>query len=181
MGRVDILFSHLGQEGEFHISLLTYSSFSFMYPHRMLANQKTPLVYVKESDRKWWVVDLSGQTLGRVATRIAGILRGKHNPTFSPQVDNGDFVIAINAEKIHLTGNKWEDKKYYRHSGYPGGLKETSAKELVAKHPDQLITKAVERMLPKNSLSKQMMTKFKVYAGVEHPHAAQKPIPLKLQ
>src|SRR3989338_8363519 len=120
----------------------------------MLANQKTPMPYKKETDRKWWIVDLQGKTLGRIATRIADILRGKYETTYTPHIDNGDFVIAINADKIHLTGKKWEDKKYYRHSGFPGGLKEDSAKELIARHPDALITKAVKGMLPKNDLAR---------------------------
>lgn len=147
----------------------------------MLRNQKTPLPTKKESDRKWWLVDLEGKTLGRVATRIADILRGKHEATYVPHIDNGDFVVAINSKKIHLTGNKWEDKKYYRHSSYPGGLKESSAREVVKKHPELMLTKAVERMLPKNILSDKILKKLKIYAGTDHPHAAQNPAKLELK
>lgn len=132
-------------------------------------------------DRKWYVVDASGKTLGRMATEIASILRGKHNPFFTPHVDCGDFVIVINAEKIHVTGNRLDDKMYYHYSGYPGGLRERSLREMLAKKPEMVIIEAVRRMLPKKALGKQMLTKLKVYAGPEHPHAAQQPEPLEFQ
>lgn len=131
-------------------------------------------------DRKWYVVDASGKTLGRMATEIATILRGKHKPNFTPHVDCGDFVIVINAEKIHVTGNRLDEKMYYSYSGYPGGLRERSLREMLAKKPEMVITEAVRRMLPKKALGKQMLTKLKVYAGPEHPHAAQQPEPLEL-
>jgi large subunit ribosomal protein L13 len=133
-----------------------------------------------EVEREWWVVDAEGQTLGRLATRIATILRGKHKPIFTPHVDTGDFVVVINAEKIQVTGDKLDSKIYYRHSGYPGGLKERTLREQLDRHPDRPITAAVKGMLPKNSLGRSMLKKLKVYAGPEHPHAAQKPQNLEL-
>jgi len=131
----------------------------------------------KESDiqRKWFVVDLEDKVLGRAATEIARVLRGKHKAIYSPSVDTGDFVVVVNADKVKLTGNKLDDKRYYRHSGYPGGLKEMSAAEMLAKKPDQIIRKAVKGMLPKSPLGRKMLRKLKVYAGGEHPHAAQQP------
>jgi len=124
---------------------------------------------------KWYEIDATGLTLGRLATRVADILRGKNKADYTPNIDCGDYVVIINAGKIHLTGNKWSDKKYYHYSGYQSGMKEISAEKLVAKHPDQLIKKAVKGMLPKNKLSYQIYTKLKVYAGTEHPHTAQQP------
>lgn len=141
----------------------------------MLQTQKTTDLKPKERKQAWWLVDLEGKVLGRVATGIADLLRGKHKPSYSPYMDNGDFVVAINADKIKLTGKKLQDKKYYRHSGYPGGLREQTAQELLDRHPEDLITKAVKGMLPKNFLADQLLTKFKVYAGKEHPHQAQQP------
>lgn len=128
-----------------------------------------------EVERKWLVVDAEGQTLGRLASEVASILRGKHKPTFTPNVDTGDYVIVINAEKIHLTGNKLEDKIYYRHTQFSGGLKQRTAGEMVEKYPTKMIELAVKGMLPKNSLGRKMISKLNVYAGSEHPHAAQKP------
>lgn len=128
-----------------------------------------------EVDRKWLVVDAEGQTLGRLASEVAAILRGKHKPTFTPNVDTGDHVIIINAEKIHLTGNKLQGKIYYRHSQFPGGLKTRTAGEMKAKYPTQMLELAIKGMLPKNSLGRKMFTKLNVYTGTEHPHAAQKP------
>ncbi|MCM3387724.1 50S ribosomal protein L13 [Ureibacillus chungkukjangi] len=128
-----------------------------------------------EVDRKWLVVDAEGQTLGRLASEVAAILRGKHKPTFTPNVDTGDFVIVINADKIHLTGNKLEGKIYYRHTQFAGGLKQRTAGEMKEKYPTQMIELAVKGMLPKNSLGRKMFTKLNVYTGTEHPHAAQKP------
>jgi large subunit ribosomal protein L13 len=134
----------------------------------------------EEIERQWYVVDATGQTLGRLATRIAEILRGKHKAIYTPHVDTGDYVIVINAEKIHLTGKKWEQKKYYRHSGYPGGLKETTYDKLLQKKPEFIIEKAVKGMIPHNKLGRQMIKKLKVYAGPEHPHQAQQPKELEL-
>jgi large subunit ribosomal protein L13 len=128
--------------------------------------------------RTWLIVDADGKTLGRLATVVASRLRGKHNPAFTPHVDCGDFVVVINAEKIHLTGNKLADKKYYRHTGYPGGIRETNAARLLQTRPEDIIVKAVTGMLPRNKLGRKLLAKLKVYAGSEHPHAAQKPAPL---
>ncbi len=141
---------------------------------------KTYLAPVNEIEKKWYVVDAENKVLGRLASEIASRLRGKHKPTFSPFIDNGDFIVVTNAEKIQLTGNKLNDKKYYRHTGYIGGIKETSAKELLVKHPTDLITKAVKGMLPKNKLGRAQFKKLKVYAGKDHPHAAQGPAVLDI-
>lgn len=129
----------------------------------------------QEVERKWLVVDAEGQTLGRLASEVASILRGKHKPTFTPNVDTGDHVIIINAEKIELTGNKLQGKIYYRHTQYTGGLKQRTAGEMKEKYPTQMLELAIKGMLPKNSLGRQMFSKLNVYAGSEHPHAAQKP------
>ncbi|MCP1146438.1 50S ribosomal protein L13 [Lysinibacillus endophyticus] len=129
----------------------------------------------QEVERKWLVVDAEGQTLGRLASEVASILRGKHKPTFTPNVDTGDFVIVINADKIHLTGNKLEDKLYRHHTMFAGGLKTRTAGEMLEKYPTRMIELAVKGMLPKNSLGRKMFGKLHVYAGAEHPHAAQKP------
>lgn len=136
---------------------------------------KTYLAPVNEIEKKWYVVDAKDKILGRLATEIAFRLRGKHKPTFSPFIDNGDFIIVTNADKVQLTGKKWDDKKYYRHTGYMGGIKETTAKELLAKHPTDLVTKAVKGMLPKNKIGRAQLKKLKVYAGADHPHQAQQP------
>ncbi len=125
--------------------------------------------------REWFVIDAKDQTLGRLATQIATLLRGKHKPIFAPHVDVGDFVIVINAEKIRVTGNKLDQKMYYRHSQYPGGLKQRTLRELLDMFPDRVIEKAVKGMLPKNKLGRKMIKKLKVYAGETHPHQAQKP------
>ena len=127
-------------------------------------------------ERGWYIVDLQDQILGRAASEIAKVLRGKHKPTYTAHEDVGDFVIVINAEKVKLTGRKVDDKIYYRHSGYPGGLKSTNAKTLLDRNPETLIKNAVRGMLPKTKLGKQMIRKLKVYAGGEHPHQAQKPV-----
>jgi large subunit ribosomal protein L13 len=128
--------------------------------------------------RRWFIADAEGQVLGRLATRIATVLRGKHNPTFSPHLDAGDFVIVVNAKGVRLTGKKLSDKTYFRHSGYPGGIRQASAQEVLGRHPTRLIREAVEGMLPKNRLGRRLATKLKVYAGPDHPHRAQKPLPL---
>lgn len=133
--------------------------------------------FAKPSDvvRKWYLVDAEGKTLGRLASRVAILLRGKHKPTFTPHVDTGDHVIIINAGKISLTAGKLKTKTYTHHTGYPGGLKTVTAAHLHAKHPTELLTRAIKGMLPKNPLGKQMARKLKVYAGTEHPHQAQRP------
>ena len=128
-----------------------------------------------EIDRKWWVIDLNGQVVGRAASEIASLLRGKHKPEFTPHVDTGDFVVAVNAEKVVFTGNKLAQKQYYRHSGYVGGIKSISAAKMMKETPEKIIQKAVQRMLPKNILGQGLMHKFKVYVGPEHPHSAQNP------
>ncbi len=140
----------------------------------------TYMAKTDDVDRQWYVVDATDKTLGRLATRIAEVLRGKNKPTYTPHVDTGDFVVVINAEKIHLTGKKWEQKKYYRHSGFPGGIKEMTYGKLVQRKPEFIIKKAVKGMIPHNKLGDQVFTKLKVYAGPEHPHQAQQPKELEL-
>lgn len=130
--------------------------------------------------RKWYLVDAEGKTLGRLASRVAILLRGKHKPTFTPNVDTGDHVIIVNAGKVHLTAGKLKTKIYIHHTGYPGGLKSVTAEHLLAKKPTALLEKAIKGMLPKNPLGKQMARKLKIYAGTEHPHQAQRPEPLAL-
>lgn len=136
---------------------------------------KTTSAKFDKDGRKWIIVDAEGQVLGRLASQIAMRLRGKHLPHFTPHVDTGDFVIVINADKIALTGRKWDQKVYYRHTGYMGGLKSTTAKKLNQEHPERLIHFAVRGMLPKNRLSRKLLKKLKVYRGTEHPHEAQQP------
>ena len=132
-------------------------------------------------ERRWWVVDAQDQVLGRLATRVASILRGKHTPQFTPHVDTGDHVIVVNAEKVKLTGRKREQKTYYRHTGYAGHLRSTTAGRLLSgPHADRVLRQAVRGMLPKNSLGRGMLSKLKVYAGPEHPHSAQKPEELQI-
>ena len=130
--------------------------------------------------RAWYVIDATDVVLGRLAVQVANILRGKHKPQFAPNADTGDFVIIINADKIALTGAKLEQKKAYRHSGYPGGLKAETYQQMLEKHPTRAVEKAVRGMLPKNALGRQMLRKLKVYAGDTHPHAAQQPVPFEL-
>ena len=134
-----------------------------------------------EIERQWWLVDAEGIPLGRLATEVARILRGKHKPTFTPHLDTGDHVIVVNAEKVRLTGNKAEQKTYFRHSGYMGGEKHIPFARMIAKHPDRVIELAVKGMLPKNTLGRHMREKLRVYAGVEHPHQGQNPQPLQIQ
>jgi len=134
-----------------------------------------------EIDREWLLVDATDLVLGRLATQVAMILRGKTKPTYTPNVDTGDFVVIINAEKIRVTGNKAEQKAYYSYSGYPGGLKETSFRIMMEKHPERVIEKAVRGMLPKGTLGRQMGKKLHVYAGPDHPHQAQDPRPITLE
>lgn len=136
---------------------------------------KTYYTPVDEINRKWFVVDADGKVLGRLATEIADRLRGKHKPTFCNFQDNGDFIVVVNAERVHLTGNKWNDKTYWRHSGWPGGIKSRTAKVVREKSPTDLIMMAVKGMLPHNKIGAAQLTKLKVYAGAEHPHQAQQP------
>jgi len=131
--------------------------------------------------RRWFIVDAENMILGRMASQIASVLKGKHKPFYSPHQDVGDFVVVVNAEKIRVTGNKLKEKMYYRHSGYPGGQKETSLQQMLQKHPERVIELAVKRMLPKNVLGRKMFLKLKVYAGPDHPHKAQLPEPLEMK
>ena len=140
----------------------------------------TQVAKLSDIKRNWFVVDLEGKVLGRAATEIARVLRGKHRPIYTPSVDAGDFVIVLNADKIKLTGNKMADKVYYNHTGYPGGIRSINAEKLLAKKPEELIKKAVRGMLPKNKLGRQMIKKLKIYSGADHPHAAQLPKELAL-
>ncbi len=133
-----------------------------------------------EVTHEWYLVDATGQTLGRLASQIARLLMGKHKPNYTPGVDMGDFVVVINAERIRVTGRKLDQKIYYRHSGYPGGLKETTLREMLAKHPERVLYLAVKRMLPKTRLGRKQLKRLKVYAGPTHPHQAQKPKPITL-
>jgi large subunit ribosomal protein L13 len=134
-----------------------------------------------EVTREWYLVDADGQTLGRLATLIADTLRGKRKPQYTPHVDTGDFVVVVNAEKIAVTGNKLDQKMYYRHSGYPGGLKERTLREQLERRPTEVLRKAVKGMLPKNRLAAKQLTKLKIYAGPDHPHGPQNPQPLTLE
>ncbi|MGN0165270.1 MAG: 50S ribosomal protein L13 [Lachnospiraceae bacterium] len=136
---------------------------------------KTYMASTANVERKWYVVDAEGKTLGRLTSQIAAVLRGKNKPVFTPHIDTGDYVIVINAEKIKVTGKKLEQKIYYNHSDYPGGMRETTLAELLAKKPEKVIELAVKGMLPKGPLGRSMIDKLHVYAGPEHPHAAQKP------
>ena len=141
---------------------------------------KTYLTPINEIERQWHHVNAEGKILGRLAAEIADRLRGKHKPSFSAFIDNGDFVVVTNADKIRLTGKKWDNKKYYHHTGYIGGIKEISAKELMKKHPTDMLMKAVKGMLPKNKIGRQQLKKLKLYAGNDHPHAAQMPAELDI-
>ncbi|MBO4398827.1 MAG: 50S ribosomal protein L13 [Lachnospiraceae bacterium] len=140
---------------------------------------KSYVAATADVERKWYVVDAAGQTLGRLSSEIAKVLRGKNKPIFTPHIDTGDYVIVINAEQIKTTGRKLDQKIYYSHSDYPGGMRETTLREMIAKKPTDVITLAVKGMLPKGPLGRSMLTKLHVYAGAEHPHAAQKPEELK--
>ncbi len=140
---------------------------------------KTFVTKPAEVERSWYVIDAEGQTLGRLASRIATVLRGKHKPIYSPSVDCGDFVIVINADKVQVTGNRMDQKTYYRHSGYPGGLTEISMRRQMELYPTRVIEAAVRGMLPKNKLGRKMFKKLKAYAGSQHPHQAQQPVPFE--
>jgi len=142
--------------------------------------QKTFTPTPADVDRAWWLVDATDVPLGRLASEVASILRGKHKPTFAPHMDMGDFVVIVNAAKVAVTGAKADDKNYYRHSGYPGGLTATSFREMLETHPERVVEKAVRGMLPKNRLGRAMGRKLKVYAGADHPHAGQAPQPYTL-
>lgn len=141
---------------------------------------KTVSIKPEDANREWWVVDLDSKVLGRAAARVATVLRGKHKPTFTPHTDTGDFVVIVNADKVRLTGRKLDQKMYYRHSGYMGGLKSISAGKLLQKRPEEVFRHAVKGMLPRGPLGRKMLRKLKVYAGAEHPHEAQQPKPLAL-
>ena len=134
-----------------------------------------------EITREWYLVDAEGKTLGRLATQIADTLRGKRKPQYTPHVDTGDFVVVVNAEKIQVTGNKLDQKRYYRHSGYPGGLRSRTLREQLDRRPEEVLRRAVKGMLPRNRLARQQITKLKIYAGPEHPHEAQAPSELKVE
>lgn len=142
---------------------------------------KTHSVTPDQITRQWYLVDAEGQTLGRMASRIAQILRGKHKPIYTPHLDTGDPVVVINAEKVELTGRKADQKSYYRHTGYPGGLKETPFKRMIETHPERVVEKAVRGMMPKGKLGRSMVKKLKVYAGESHPHEAQGPVKIDLR
>ena len=141
---------------------------------------KTYAVKASEIESSWWLVDASGQTLGRLATRIATLLEGKHKPSYSPHIDVGDHVVVVNARQIKVTGNKLGQKRYYRHSNYPGGLKEESLEALLARKPEAVIERAVKGMLPQNRIGRAMIKKLKVYSGTDHPHQAQQPAAYEL-
>jgi large subunit ribosomal protein L13 len=147
----------------------------------MTPDKTTVSAKESEVEKQWWVVDAAGQTLGRLASQVASILRGKHKPLFTPHIDCGDFVVIINADKIELATKRAEQKEYIRHTGYPGGQRATSFRQMNEQHPERVIEIAVKKMLPKNRLGRRIITKLKVYAGDQHPHQAQKPQQLELK
>jgi len=151
--------------------------FEFKY---RVAHMKTFMAKEQDVEKKWYLVDAQDKVLGRLASQIAHRLRGKHKPIFTPHADTGDFIVVVNAEKVTLTGQKWDHKAYYRHSGYQGGLKKTTVKQMLEKKPEEILRLAVRRMLPKNSLGRRQLKKLKVYAGPEHPHKAQQPEALEI-
>ena len=142
---------------------------------------KTYVATPTDRQRDWYVVDAEGRTLGRLATQIADALRGKRKPEYTPHIDTGDFIVVVNAEKITVTGNKRQQKRYYRHSGYPGGLRSRTLQEMLDRRPEEVIRNAVKGMLPRNKLGRAQLNKLKVYAGPDHPHAAQQPKPLEIE
>ena len=148
---------------------------------RFFVRMKTFVAKPSDRQRDWYVVDASGKTLGRLATQIADVLRGKRKPTYTPHIDTGDFVIVVNAEKIAVTGNKRADKLYHRHSGYPGGLRTRTFEQMITRRPEEVIRIAVKGMMPRNRLARKQLTKLKVYAGPQHPHIAQRPAELELR
>ena len=145
-----------------------------------MRRQKTFTPRPSDIDRHWWVVDADGLPLGRLASEVASVLRGKNKPTFAPHADMGDFVVVVNAAKVQITGEKATQKRYFRHSGYPGGLRENTFEEMRAKFPERVVEQAVRGMLPRNRLGRQMYRKLKVYRGPQHPHSAQAPKPLAI-
>lgn len=145
-----------------------------------MVRQRTWMAKPREVEDRWWLVDAKGRVLGRLASQVAKLLIGKHKPEYTPHVDTGDYVVVINAEKVVLTGKKWKEKVYYRHTGWPGGLRQMTAEEMIKRHPERLFYLAVKGMLPKNKLGRKLLKKLKVYAGESHPHQAQKPQPLEL-
>jgi large subunit ribosomal protein L13 len=145
------------------------------------SEMKTYVATPENRQRDWVVVDAEGRTLGRLATQIADALRGKRKPEYTPHCDTGDFVVVVNAEKIAVTGDKRHQKRYYRHSGYPGGIRSRTLDEMLERRPEEVIRKAVKGMLPRNSLARQQITKLKIYTGPEHPHAAQQPKPMEIE
>jgi large subunit ribosomal protein L13 len=149
----------------------------------VLPNPKNPTRSISEAEvvRQWFITDARDKVLGRLASHVATILRGKHKPTFTPHVDGGDFVVVVNAKQVRLTGRKLDQKEYIRHSGYPGGLRTDTARYLLEKHPDRVLRAAVKGMLPKGPLGRRMLSKLKVYPGSEHPHSAQKPTALEIK
>lgn len=148
-----------------------------------MPNPKNPTRSISEDQvvRRWYIADAGDKVLGRFASHVATILRGKHKVTYTPHVDGGDFVVVVNAEKVRLTGRKMLQKTYTRHSGYPGGLRDDTAQDMLRRHPDRVLRQAVKGMLPKGPLGRQMLRKLKIYAGTEHPHAAQKPATLEIR
>ena len=142
---------------------------------------KTYVAKSTDRERNWLVVDANGKTLGRLATQIADALRGKRKPEYTPHVDTGDFVVVVNAEKVSVSGKKRQDKRYYRHSGYPGGLRSRTFEEMIDRRPEEIVRLAVKGMMPRNRLARKQITKLKVYAGPEHPHIAQKPQPMEVE
>jgi large subunit ribosomal protein L13 len=141
---------------------------------------KSYMATAETAERDWYLVDAQGKTLGRLASEIATVLRGKNKPTFTPHVDAGDFVVVVNAEKVHLTGRKLDQKMYWKHTGYPGGIRGKSARKMLETKPDEVLRKAVKGMLPKNTLGRGLLKKLKIYAGGDHPHQAQQPKPIEL-
>ncbi len=163
------------------VTIMPWPRLSAAYGLRGFSMMKTYVAKPSDRQRDWYVVDAEGKTLGRLATQIATALRGKRKPEYTPHIDTGDFVVVVNAEKIHVTGNKREDKIYWRHSGYPGGIKSRTLTEMLDRQPEEVIRKAVKGMLPRNRLARQQITKLKVYAGPEHPHQAQQPKPMEIE
>jgi large subunit ribosomal protein L13 len=146
----------------------------------MAPSTRTYTATPSDRERNWLLIDANGKTLGRLATQIADALRGKRKPQYTPHIDTGDFVVVVNAEKVRVSGNKRQDKRYYRHSGYPGGLRSRTFEEMLARRPEEIIRLAVKGMMPRNRLARRQITKLKIYAGPEHPHVAQKPQPLEI-
>ena len=150
-------------------------------PRGLQNPMKTYVAKPDDRERNWLLVDATGQTLGRLATQIADALRGKRKPSYTPHIDTGDFVVVVNAEKISVTGNKLHAKRYYRHSGYPGGLRSRTLEEMLDRRPEEVLRLAVKGMLPRNRLARKQLTKLKIYAGPDHPHVAQQPQPMEIQ